>query len=131
MKLLVNGRTGINALGMIAAGAAALLVGCSSTPTGTTSDTLGSTTNGVSKFVSSTTPDSKKSAFVNDRFEAIRFESAKGEGENVEALAALLGEQDRKAFASWMKTNYQPLFAELKKPDELLTRIQQRRGISG
>ena len=130
MTLLLNGRTG-KVLGMIAVGTAALLVGCSSTPTGTTTDTLESTTKGISNIISSSTPDSKKSAFVNDRFEAIRFESAKGEGENVEALAALLGEQDRKAFAGWMKTNYQPLFTELKKPDDLLVRIQQRRGISG
>ena len=123
MKNLAMSRTCLFVLGT-----AALLGGCSTTPTGTTSDTIGSTTNGVSKVVSSTSPDSMKSAFVNDRFEAIRFESAKGEGENVESLATLLGEQDRKGFAVWMKTNYQPLFTELKKPDDLLLRIQQRRG---
>lgn len=98
---------------------------------GTTTDVAQSVTNTVTDASKSTTPDKKKSAFVNDRFDAIRFEAAKGGGENVEALAVLLGEPDAQAFARWMKTNYAPLFADLRKPDELLVRIQVRRGISG
>ncbi len=104
-----------------------LLSGCS-TPTGTTSDVTESATNSVSKISQSSSDDSKKTAFINDRFEAIRFEAAKGGGENIDALAALLGEPDRQDFARWMKTNYAPLFADLRQPTELLTRIREHRG---
>src|SRR5882672_4262304 len=103
-------------LGVILLGVGTLLTGC------TTMDILQSATNTVTGFLSSTSPDSKKSAFVNDRFKAIRAEAARGQGENVEALAAMLGEPDRKEFARWMQTNYTPLFTDLKTPDELLAR---------
>ncbi len=116
-------------------GVAVLLGGC---VTATTTDGVETTTDGVeavTKSVSSishsTSGDEKKTAFVTDRFEAIRFESAKGAGENVETLAALLGETDAKVFARWMKANYAPLFADLKNPQELLARIQAHRNTSG
>jgi len=112
-------------LGVILLGVGTLLTGC------TTTDILQSATNTVTGILSSTSPDSKKSAFVNDRFKAIRAEAARGQGENVETLAAMLGEPDRKEFARWMQTNYTPLFTDLKTPDELLARIESRRGISG
>ena len=115
-------------LGFVILGAGALLTGC---VTETTTDVLKSATGTVTGVLSSTSPDSAKTAFVNDRFKAIRADAARGEGENVDALAAMLGEPDRKEFARWMQTNYAPLFTDLKKPDDLLTRIQSRRGSSG
>jgi len=117
-------------------GCATLLGACVTTTAPTTTletitDGLKSTSNAVTNVVSSTTPDSKKSAFVTDRYDAIRFEAAKGEGENIDSLATLLGENDRGDFAQWMKANYTPLFANLKEPKELLARIERRRHIDG
>jgi predicted small secreted protein len=106
--------------------ACALLAGCE-----TVTDLGQSATDTVSSAVSSSTPESSKRAFVNDRFKAIRAEAAKGQGENVEALAAMLGERDRQEFARWMQANYAPLFTDLKTPDELLARIENRRGDRG
>jgi hypothetical protein len=111
-------------LGVILFSAGALLSGCA---TETTTDTLQSPTNTVSDVLSSTSPTSSKSAFVNDRFKAIRAEAAKGQGENLDTLAAMLGESDRTEFGRWMQTNYAPLFTDLKRPDDLLTRIESRR----
>ncbi len=85
----------------------------------------------------STTPDSKSArgvqaeAFVRERFEAIRFEAARGGGENIDALAMLLGESDRAQFGRWMKQNYAGLFRDLEQPVELLVRIEARRARSG
>jgi hypothetical protein len=109
----------------------ALLAGCSflSTTADGVSATVDSMTQATSTtFASSTGDDASKSAFVNTRIEAIRFEAARGEGEHLDSLAALLGEPDRAAFARWMKDNYGQLFAGLREPQELLTRIEQRRG---
>jgi hypothetical protein len=115
-------------LGTILLGAGALLAGC---VTDTTSDVVQSATNTVTGVLSSTSPDSDRSAFVSDRFKAIRAEAAKGQGENVDALAAMLGESDREEFARWMQTNYKPLFTDLKTPEELLARIKNLRSSNG
>jgi hypothetical protein len=94
----------------------------------TTTDTTTSAVNSVTDAISSTTGDSKKAgAFVDTRFAAIRFEAAKGEGEHLDSLAALLGEQDRAGFARFMQDNYAQLFTNLDTPQELLVRIEQRR----
>jgi hypothetical protein len=109
-------------LAAILLAAGPLLAGC------TTTDVLETATDTVSGVLSSTTPGSDTTAFVTDRFKAIRAESARGQGENVEALATMLGEPDRKEFARWMQANYKPLFTDLKKPDDLVARIKTQRG---
>jgi hypothetical protein len=118
----------------LAAGAALSLSACSmlTTTTDGIAAGFGSTTDGSR----STTPDGKSArgaqaeVFVRERFEAIRFEAARGQGENIESLAALLGERDRAAFGQWMKHNYAVLFTDLGEPTDLLARIEQRRGRS-
>ena len=90
-------------------GIAALLSAC-----GTTTDLVESVTNSITNVTESTTPsDKNKSAFIKDRFDAIRFEAAKGEGENIDTLAAMLGETNRQEFARWMQNHYASLFGDL------------------
>lgn len=132
----MNARLILGAMRVILAMGVALgLSACSAFTTTTegVSAGLGSTTDATG----STTPDSKGArgerteAFVRQRFEAIRFEAARGEGENLDALAALLGERDRAAFGQWMKRNYATLFADLRQPVDLLARIERGRSHSG
>lgn len=119
---------------LLVTGVALGLSACSAftTTTDGVSAGFGSTTDATG----STTPDSKSArgerpeAFVRHRFEAIRFEAARGQGENLDALAALLGEHDRAAFGQWMKRNYATLFADLRQPLDLLARIERGRGTS-
>lgn len=109
--------------------------GCS-TFTSTT-DGVAVTVEGITDTTSSTTdlvtPDSdgKAAAFVSARFEILRYEAARGSGENLVTLAALLGEPDPAHFALWMKNNYDDLFAGLAHPRELLARIEYQRGRLG
>jgi PBP1b-binding outer membrane lipoprotein LpoB len=94
----------------------------------TTTDSVTSAVNSVTDTISSTTGNGKSaSTFVDTRFAAIRFEAAKGEGEHLDSLAQLLGEQDRADFARFMQDNYAQLFTDLDTPQELLARIEQRR----
>jgi hypothetical protein len=119
----------------LAVGAALSLSACSmfSTTTDGIAAGFGSTTDATG----STTPDSKDAradrpeAFVRHRLEAIRFEAARGAGENLDSLAVLLGERDRAGFGQWMKRNYSELFTDLQQPVDLLARIEQRRGERG
>lgn len=120
---------------VLAASVALVLCACSalSTTTDGVAAGFGSTTDATG----STTPDGKSAAgarpeaFVRQRFEAIRFEAARGQGENLEALAALLGERDRAGFGQWMKRNYATLFADLRQPVDLLPRLERARSPHG
>ncbi|MCK4833387.1 MAG: DUF3015 family protein [Gammaproteobacteria bacterium] len=96
--------------------AALLLGGC--TITDVTSTTSGS--------VDAVTPDVTLNRFVDVRLASIQKEAAQGEGENLEALADLMGQRDRQAFSSWMHTNYDELFSNLDKPSQLLSRINNQ-----
>ena len=86
-----------------------------------------------SQLSSSTSSPSKddKSAFVDSRFAAIRYDAARGYGENLDTLATLLGEPDRAEFAHWMKAHFENLFVGLDRPSELLVRIEVLRGREG
>ena len=85
----------------------------------TTTDFLSST----SSTLDSVTPDMSLNKFVNVRMASLKKEAAAGEGENLEALAQLMGKEDKKAFSSWLQVNYDELFNELKSPTELISRI--------
>jgi len=80
-----------------------------------------STTSGV---VDAVTPDITLKNFVDVRLASIQQDAAKGEGENLEALADLMGKKDKQAFSNWMQSNYDVLFSDLKKPAELISRIE-------
>ena len=114
-------------------GMALALGACSSIAT--TTDTTSAAIKTVSDTTSSTTdvvtPEGSKSAFVHERFDALRVEAARGDGENLDSLAVLLGETDRAAFSRWMKANYVLLFSDIQKPEELLARIERYRGSRG
>ena len=114
-----------------AAFASFLLGGCSM---------IATTTNGITNSVESVTDatsstsdkmSGKSSKFVETRYAAIRYDAARGYGENLDSLAQLLGETDRAEFAGWMKQNYALLFADQPAPSELLARIESRRGRDG
>jgi len=98
---------------VVLAGSLTLLSGC------TITDTLSST----SSTLDAVTPDVSLNNFVNVRIASLKKEAAVGEGENIEALAQLMGKQDKKAFSSWLQVNYDDLFNNLKEPSELISRI--------
>lgn len=90
----------------------------------TTTDFISST----SSTLDTVTPDISLNKFVNVRIATLKKEAAAGEGENLEALAQLMGKQDKKAFSSWLQVNYDELFTELQQPSELISRIQSAQG---
>ena len=101
--------TGAFVIGMLLA-----TVGC------TTTDITSST----SSAVDAVTPDVTLNRFVDVRIASIKKEAAAGEGENLEALAQLMGKQDKQAFSGWMQVNYDALFNNLEQPEELISRIE-------
>lgn len=86
----------------------------------------------ISEFTSSTssttdaaTPDITLNNYLQDRFDSIRKDAATGKGENLEALAQLMGKADSKEFGKFMQVNYEELFSNLEQPVELLSRIEK------
>jgi len=71
------------------------------------------------------TPDVTLKHFVDVRIATIKKEAAIGYGENLDALAEMLGKKDKVAFGAWMQLNYDDLFDGLKKPDDLIARIKK------
>jgi len=105
VKLILNG---------VLLSSALILGGCSITDvTSSTSGTL-----------DTVTPDISLNRFVDVRLASIQKEAAQGEGENLNALAELMGKNDKQAFSSWMNTNYDELFTNLKQPSQLISRIE-------
>ncbi len=90
------------------------LAGCATT------DGLSST----SSTVDAVTPDVTLNHFVDTRLATIRKEAAVGYGENLDALAELMGMEDKIAFGAWMQLNYDSLFTGLESPSDLITRIE-------
>ena len=84
----------------------------------------------ISSSTSSTsdavTPDITLNEFVNKRYIAIRHDAANGSGENLDALAQLLGEADKKAFAVKMKSNFDSIFMDVEQPSEIISRIESQ-----
>ena len=78
----------------------------------------------TSSTLDAVTPDITLNDFVNKRFVAIRHDAANGGGENLDALAQLLGEEDKIAFAGRMKTNFDTIFRNIEKPSEIIPRIE-------
>ena len=97
--------------------AAAILASMSAcTITDTTSTTSGS--------IDTATPDITLNRFVDVSIASIKQEAAAGEGENLDALARLMGKTDTNAFSGWMQTHYDELFIGLEQPSELISRIE-------
>jgi len=77
----------------------------------------------TSSTTDSVTPDITLNSFVEKRYIAIRQDAANGGGENLDALAQLLGTQDRQAFARYMQSDFERIFTDIKQPAEILARI--------
>ena len=106
--------TGIRIL--VCAGALAAVTGCTA---------ITEVTSSTSSTTDTVTPDVTLNNFIDRRYDAIRTDAARGGGENIEALAQLLGARDQQAFASWMQANYQQLFGDIDRPAELRARIEK------
>lgn len=113
-------------IGLLVSVTGAVVSGCSII--NTVGDGLSSTVEGITDVTSSSTSDEASASFVETRFASIRTEAARGEGENLDSLAKLLGETDRADFARFMKERYGELFTGLQQPRELLARIDRYRG---
>lgn len=85
----------------------------------------------VTEFTSSTsstldtvTPDITLNEFVNKRYVAIRNDAANGGGENLDALAQLMGKSDSSQLSQYMKTNFATIFTNVQQPSDILERIE-------
>ncbi len=86
--------------------------------------TMTDITSSTSSTLDTVTPDVTLNRFVDVRIASIKKEAAAGEGENLDALARLMGKNDKAAFSGWMQTNYDELFNNLQQPTELISRIE-------
>ncbi len=86
--------------------------------------TITDITSSTSSTLDTVTPDVSLNRFVDVRIASIKKEAAAGEGENLNALASLMGKEDKAAFSGWMQTNYDELFNNLQQPTELISRIE-------
>jgi len=88
--------------------------------------TITDVTSSTSGTLDAVTPDVTLNRFVDIRLASIQKEAAQGEGENLEALAELMGKKDKQAFSFWVHENYDALFTDLEKPSQLISRIETR-----
>jgi len=88
--------------------------------------TITDVTSTTSDTVDAVTPDITLNRFVDVRLASIQKEAAQGNGENLDALAELMGKKNKQAFSIWMHTNYDVLFTDLEKPSQLVARIQRQ-----
>jgi len=83
-------------------------------------------TSSTSGTLDTVSPDVTLNHFIDTQFASLQKEAAKGDGENLDALAELLGKDDKPAFSSWMHANYDALFTDLERPNQLISRIQAK-----
>lgn len=81
-------------------------------------------TSSTSSTLDAVTPDVTANDFVNKRYLAIRSEAARGEGENLVALAQLLGHKDSRVFSQNLKENFEQIFSQVTDPQEIIARIE-------
>jgi len=86
--------------------------------------TITDITSSTSDTLDAVTPDITLNRFVDVRIASIREEAAAGQGENLQALAQLMGERDSAAFSRLLQVNYDRLFNNLEQPSELIGRIE-------
>lgn len=88
--------------------------------------TITDVTSSTSGTLDTVTPDVTLNRFVDVRLASIQKEASQGEGENLEALAELMGKKDKQAFSSWVHTNYDVLFDNLETSSQLISRIENQ-----
>jgi hypothetical protein len=87
--------------------------------------TITDITSSTSSTLDAVTPDVTLNRFVDIRIASIQKEAAAGQGENLDALAQLMGKRDKVAFSGLMQVHYDELFSNLGKPEELISRINK------
>jgi hypothetical protein len=86
-------------------------------------------TSSTSSTLDAATPDVTLNNFIDTRYSAIQQDAARGEGENIEALAQLLGAGDSKHLAGWMQAHYGELFSAGQTATDLVVRLDQYKAI--
>jgi hypothetical protein len=81
-------------------------------------------TSSTSSTLDAVTPDVTANDFVNKRYLAIRSEAARGEGENLVALAQLLGHTDSRVFSQNLKEHFEQIFSQVTDPQDIIARIE-------
>lgn len=81
-------------------------------------------TSSTSSTLDAVTPDVTLNEFVNKRYVAIRQDAANGGGENLDALAHLMGNTNSAELAQLMQTNFESIFKDVSKPDQIIARIE-------
>ena len=84
----------------------------------------------TSSTVDTVTPDITLNEFISKRYVAIRHDAANGGGENLNALAQLMGKEDTRAFAKLMKSNFDSIFSNVEKPAEIIARIETQASLN-
>ena len=87
--------------------------------------TITDVTSSTSSTLDAVTPDITLNRFVDVRLATIKKEAAVGYGENLDALAEMMGKEDKIAFGAWMRLNYSTLFDDLEKSADLVARIEE------
>ncbi len=88
-------------------------------------------TSSTSSTLDAATPDVTVNEFVNKRFVAIRTEAAQGQGENLQALAQLMGQKDTRAFSKKLKANFDAIFSNVDSPEQIIARIEAQAEFKG
>lgn len=88
-------------------------------------------TSSTSSTLDTVTPDVTLNEFVTKRFIAIRTEAAQGQGENLQALAQLMGQKDVRAFSKNIKDNFDLIFADVNAPEQIIARIEAQTNYQG
>lgn len=117
--------------------AAGLLGGCSLITT--TTDTTAQIAEGITNATAATSDAStgsdpaearleRATRFVESQMPYLQRDAAAGGGENLTALAKLMGESNPTQFGHWMQRNYTAVFSVERSPEELVRYIATQRG---
>ena len=82
-------------------------------------------TSSTSSTLDAATPDITLNNFIDTRYAALQQDAARGAGENIDALAQLMGTQDSKQLAGWMQSHYGELFTVDQTAAELMVKLEQ------
>lgn len=86
-------------------------------------------TSSTSSTLDAATPDITLNNFIHTRYAAIQQDAARGQGENIEALAQLLGEPNSDQLAGWMQSHYDQLFTRGQTSADLMAKLEQFRAL--
>ena len=94
----------------------------------TVSDTVQTITNITSSGFNDSDSDRTAAAFIENNFDNLSAQAARGGGEAVDSLAALLAESNTSEFSRWLQANYDYVFTDR---ELTLTRIRAGRPAVG